>query len=934
MTGRHASTRPRPFLLLRRGVASGRGTAVLLAVVAALTCGFVVAVPQLAAGAGDRALGDVVRAAPPGARDLGLRLVPPATQGVALPSTDPGVEAVPPFDPVTRAVAAAAGATGARLDHGPDLAAQSEPMTVVARTRPLGVSAAEALVRLDDAYDEKVRWVEGAAPRAATTRRTLGTISGQDHLVQVVPAALRDRTARTWGMRVGDVLELRQGSQATRRTTPTAVVLAGTFEPTDADDPAWAAEPRLLGVAKIPAADGGIIDQAALLAPLSSYAALADGLWRIPAGAPPEASPALTHTWRWALDPGRLTRADVAPLRALLVRLGSDPALWSDVPRRPAVVSGLSDLLDRYERDLAVTDVMASFVTAGGTALAVLVLALGALLGAERRRGQVRLLRVRGASTARVLGLVTGWTAGAAVPAALLAALATGLLVDGPVPGAAWVEVAAVAVLPGLVVLGATWVGVRRLGEVPDETRSPARAARRLVLELLVVALAVFALTTVRSRGADIVAGRADALAAVAPVLVALAAGVLAVRLLPWPLGVLARAAERRRGLVAFLGLGRAARTGADAAVPVVALVVGTALVALTATVGSSLGVQRDLAARLAVGADARVDAGRIDAPEVAALAARPGVRSAVPAYVETTGGIEVDGRQSLVTVLAVDPARYADLLRDTPLAFTPPAAVPGDGLPVVLSGGPAGPGPLGLVVRGTTLPAHRVATVPGLARVVAGRESVVALVPLDALVAALPTVQPNAVYLAADRDAQAALATDAHDDPTRLGGLVTGVTTVDGLVDQVAGGALASFVGATYLAASVVGGALTLLALLLLLAATRPARIQLVIRLRTLGLAPGTDRRLAWSEVMPVVVVGVLAGAVAGVAAPLAVGPALDLSAVTGAVTRLPLEPRPLAVVLAAAAVLALGALALLVDAAAARRGDLAQHLRRGDSA
>ena len=76
---------------------------------------------------------------------------------------------------------------------------------------------------------------------------------------------------------------------------------------------------------------------------------------------------------------------------------------------------------------------------------------------------------------------------------------------------------------------------------------------------------------------------------------------------------------------------------------------------------------------------------------------------------------------------------------------------------------------------------------------------------------------------------------------------------------------------------------------------------------------APGPDRRLAWSEVMPVVVVGVLALAAAGVVAPLAVAPALDLAAVTGAVTRLPLQPRPLAVVLAAAAVLALSALALL---------------------
>jgi putative ABC transport system permease protein len=126
----------------------------------------------------------------------------------------------------------------------------------------------------------------------------------------------------------------------------------------------------------------------------------------------------------------------------------------------------------------------------------------------------------------------------------------------------------------------------------------------------------------------------------------------------------------------------------------------------------------------------------------------------------------------------------------------------------------------------------------------------------------------------------------------------------------------------------------LTLLALLLLLATTRPARTQLVIRLRTLGLPHGGERRLAWAEVMPLLTLGVLAGVAAGVVAPVAVAAALDLAPFTGAVGPLPVEPRPVAGALAGLAVLVLGAFALLTDAVSARHGDLAQHLRRGDSA
>jgi putative ABC transport system permease protein len=126
----------------------------------------------------------------------------------------------------------------------------------------------------------------------------------------------------------------------------------------------------------------------------------------------------------------------------------------------------------------------------------------------------------------------------------------------------------------------------------------------------------------------------------------------------------------------------------------------------------------------------------------------------------------------------------------------------------------------------------------------------------------------------------------------------------------------------------------LTFLAVLLLLAATRAERTQLAIRLRTMGLPSGRERLLSRAEVLPLLVTGVLAGTVVGLLAPTAMAGALDLAPFTGAVTRLPVDPRLLTGLVVGLSVLAIGYLALLTDAASARRGSLADHLRRGDTA
>ena len=243
-----------------------------------------------------------------------------------------------------------------------------------------------------------------------------------------------------------------------------------------------------------------------------------------------------------------------------------------------------------------------------GTALGLLVIA--ARLAVDRRRAELRLLRARGASRARLMG-----TVGVESLAVVLPAVAAGWLhhlvpgrPDPPSVGALW-PVAAAALLAVAAVPLAVLVTRHEASTAQRRTdlilRRP--APQRVTVEVTVLLLAVLGVLLLRRRGLA-VAGSDPYLSAV-PLLIGAAAGLVALHAYPWPVRLLTRLSNRRRVPVAFLGLARAGRHATAFALPLVVLVLAVSLAGFAAAVRGGVADARGMAAALEVGADFRLTA-------------------------------------------------------------------------------------------------------------------------------------------------------------------------------------------------------------------------------------------------------------------------------------------------------------------------------------
>ncbi|MFD8077266.1 FtsX-like permease family protein [Streptomyces sp. NPDC059718] len=786
--------------------------------------------------------------------------------------------------------------------------------------RPSGLDPESALVAQPDLV-ANTRLLEGRLPHPGTDDRS-------------VEAVITDRTAEAMKLHTGSAFHLQDavGSVMTVRVT-------GIVTPRSPGAAWWNAESDLrrpsLRSLPIPGGDPvsywhftALIDDSATNVLLG----LQDG--------------ALAY-WHHPADVDALTAHDVPALRDRLAALTSGPdGAHLQAKQRGLHVEeqGLGELLGPFvaERTAAQPLVLVAAVGVGTVGAVVLLMAAG--LSAARRRAEFTLLRARGISLPVLTGRLLAESAVVAVPSAAAGlAVALFLLPAERVALAVW-SAAAVAVLATVSLpLRAAATARRPRPEQREDIVARRPSRRRTVAELAVVVVVAGAVVALRQRGtAD---GGADVLTAAAPVLLAMVAALVLLRLYPWPVRLLARPFARLNGAVLHLGLARAGRAPSTTALPLLAVLVALTVTSFGGSVLAGVESGRDHAAVTAVGADARVQSyGALPQGLDAQVRQVPGVREVTGVRVET--GQQIMNSRTRFDLVVVDPKPYARLVAATGLGASFPVGKLDSGAkePIPAIASPA-------VARkfGNSNGVESVRSSVGrvMVRVVGTQDATPAapnhefvIVSRAALAKVAPGTKepahgPSTLYATGTGiDAQALRAVVAKAAPKAQVTLRTEQRASYGTTSALQSGARH-----VYLAAVAAGAGYSVLALLLSLLHNAPQRKALLARLRTMGMTGRQRQWLAVLEMLPQVLLGALGGVLVSVATVPLVRPGVDLVALAFTV-RTPatdlsgavLRTDAASLLVPAAALVALACVVLAVQAwLTGRRGE-GTELRMGE--
>jgi putative ABC transport system permease protein len=765
-------------------------------------------------------------------------------------------------------------------------------------------------------------------PQLKLTYRT--ALAGYSHIVagrlpadgsatlplSVVQAAVTTATAARFGLRVG----------ARLTAGPAQLVITGIIRPANPASSFWTQEPAVAGPALAPVASPGLpywigavfVGPGAL--PLIESAFTPDEL---------------EVTWGYPAALGRLTAGQAGGLAASVASLVSSGVMLvtpqTGSPVWVTILSRIPDILSPFIAAESAVDPVLELLYVSLAVMGAVVVLLGARLVAQRRAAELTLMRARGAALYQLGWLVLRASVViAAAAGAAGAALAIGLTPLAPGDGDAvgwWLAGVTIAV---------TLVGPVLISVVPQRVAAPAAdraggggaarraggrkpASRRIVIETALVAVAIGGLFVLRDQGLS--SGNSGLYPSAAPVLVAIPVAVVVLRCYPPLARELARIAGLSRGVVAFVGLARATRTPPGTVLPSFALVLVLAMVAFPDMISTSVTRSQVAASWQQMSADAVISApsGEVITPALQhQISSVPGVVSTATAVVGT--GSLASG--FAVSVVFVDPARYAAVVDQAPGPRFPLAALSGAGpsgdggrghaaavVPAVATAAAAqlaGPGPASLAVGTSTITirlAGRIGGVPGV-----DADAAVVL-PLSALGPGQPG--PD-LELVAGPGLDAARLTAAVRRALPGGSVTLRATALAALttapVPQAAQTALRQG-----MATAAGFGALVLLLSLLLAARTREMTLA---RLATMGLRRWQAQLMLATETLPPVAAAAVGGvACAWLLVPL-VGPSLNLAAFGGTGSAIVVTPAvfPLA---ASAAGLVLAALLVLAGQA-----------------
>jgi putative ABC transport system permease protein len=739
--------------------------------------------------------------------------------------------------------------------------------------------------------------VSGAMPRTAT--------QGADGTMLQI--AVTTGTAATLHLRVGSRLGDGLG---------TTLVVTGIVRPGGAaSDPFWAADPLVYAPtqeatpppASLPYWTGAGFVGASELAVLQKTMDQAT----------------TTATVDFPLDLSGVTAGDAQALSAALARastvagqVGSSAGAYTGlVGIAPVMISdGVGSVLTGFVAQDTAAGAVLSLLSVSLAAVGVMVILAGAQLVAEQRRSEFALRRARGGARWQIGLRAMAGTAAVTVPATAAAiALAVALTAGYPDSLTWWLAgCTALVALAGAPLLA---MRAHRVIALPGSTRlvrpPRRRALQRLSLEALLIVLAVGGLVLLRQQGTGQGSATGGWYTSLAPVLVAIPAAIVVVRLYPVLLRALLRVARRRPGVTAFVGFSRAVQNTPRAALPAFTLVLALTVVAFGTMIRSAVTSGEVAVSWQRTGADALIEPGtsqRSLTPAVLrAIASVPGVQHAAPVVM-----LYDSANGHSYTLVAVNPAQYAALVDSTPGGSFPAGLLSQHGLsqPGLSQHGGAVPalasaGYAGLLGGGTgalytpvgTMTIHvtgRAVSVPG-----ASPGSILIVVPMSAL--PVPVAPLEDLITGPYLDARALRQVVSKELPG---------ASVTLRADDLAALTSAPLPRSAYLAitvGSVAAGALVVLVLLITLVLAARDGASILARLRVMGLGRGQARWLEVAQMLPQVTVSAAGGLVCAYALAPLIGPSIDLSAFTGAASAVPVRAQLVPLLAAAAGLLLL---------------------------
>ncbi|GAB7051756.1 FtsX-like permease family protein [Catenuloplanes indicus] len=902
--------------LLRR-IRAAAGCLALLAALGLVASLLVSGVPRLANGFTDDGLRADVRALHFAARDLTYGVEPEIDGKVRVTGAEGRLEGYRQVMPAPLPDAVGGRWFAAQVGGQPP--AIGKPQVAVAQGRFATPCPPSLSFRYQAGLTGRLRITAGRAP---------DTRAGGP-----VEVMVSEEAAFRLGVRDGTAFAVTGATE-----TPVAAEIVGVYAPLDPAAPDW--DNVVLATVACGPASTDTTWRATVLTDADGLGTAADGTGM------------LAYEWRYRVDETRLTADGLPPLVTAIAEAKRTPPdeglrLTTSLDR---------ELLDFQGRRRAVAALLA-VVLSGLVATLLGLIVLAARLAVDRRRDELSLLRARG-GTGTAIGLRTLAETTVIVPAAVLAGWAAGTLLPGRAAEGEWWSVLGIGLVATLSVpVLAMSVRTGFLGGRQDLI-ALRPSLRRLAVEGFLLLLAVLGVVVLRRRGLSQDVGVDPFLASV-PVLLAVAAALVAVRSVPWPLRQVGRFAHRSRSVVPFLGLARAGRAAPVSLGPLAVLVVAIATGVFTSVVTSTIGYARDRAADSAVAGDAQLTGYAFGPGTAASLEKLNGVTSVVPLSVESgvrlqdrlgTGSHETTQAQQVV----VDGPAMARVLRDSGLGVTLPpvlldsARVATDDAPVPAVVSPSVAAEVGdggaTEVQGRRYAFRVAAVVDSLPGLDMGARAFIALP-----AAALPLPQnaeivPNRFLIAGDGFSTAELTATGDQGQLDYFATVFGrpvpdtqlerratVVTWAGYRDVMESGGVNGVLSFTFAAGATGATLLALLAVGFTVLADAAGRGRTLSRLRTMGLSAGQGRGLLVYELLPLVAVAVLAGGAVGVALPQILGPALGLGGFTaGAPVRTHVDPVlvlgvPLLMVLALL-------LALLVESGLNRRMRLGEVLRLGE--